>query len=148
MTDAAWPSPRTFNPHTLAPQRGGRAARKRTRPKFNPTDKQVDKARERIVGYLARSGGSVVVPGGCNLKKLAQLVAPSLYNRGNQLGDLRKGEVGITVLAALQAMLCDGVLIIDDNYLALRQLPPAKKTHRQKYPPKRGTVSRVKRYAA
>lgn len=149
MSDAVVPSTYQFS---FASPRGGRGrkvgtarSRKKPRPKFVPSDRQVLVARRRIVGYLRRQGVAQRIPDDIRLDQLAGSIAYQLHNRGGDLGDLRKGEARLTVLAALQQMIDCGDVVVDEGYLALMCPMPKKREHHQKYPPRR---KRMRRNAA
>lgn len=76
-------------------------AKKKERRKFKPTNCQIETATTRIEGVFGKYRGAISA---VNRKELHVILMRDVFNRGNQLGDSRKGQFQVVIKAALDKL--------------------------------------------
>ena len=81
------------------------SAKKKERRKYIPTQSQLATATIRIEAVFAKYRGGVCA---ANRKELLVTLMRDVFNRGNQLGDNRKGHFQVVIKAALDRLFEQG----------------------------------------
>lgn len=108
-----------------------RAGKKAIR--FTPSDKQLATARSRMIGALHKHHGMITVTGD---EEAIRFFCRKVFNRGRELGDIKRGHFETTIRVAYSLMKKEGHLQWCERGLGTPIAPKQRRSHSQKYTPR------------